>query len=169
MALRAERGFLGAHALLGGEFLVVDVTKIPLGVEADAGGERAFVGIDDAALDGLEVIFVLAEGEAGGDPREQAFASDIGVGAGLGEFFPGDADGEIVGAGEAESRGEVDGLRRGDGEEGRGYEGDSGEGERTREGHEGRDQGRFEPLIFANFSERRPSPYRLRPRLGGIG
>ena len=93
----------------------------------------------------------------------------LGVGAGLGEFFPGDADGEIVGAGEAESRGEVDGLRRGDGEEGRGDEGDSGEGERTREGHEGRDQGRFEPLIFANFSERRPSPYRLRPRLGGIG
>ena len=133
LALRGERGFLGAHALLGGEFLVVDVTKIPLGVEADAGGERAFVGIDDAALDGLEVIFVLAEGEAGGDPREQAFASDIGVGAGLGEFFPGDADREIVGTGEAQSRDEVDGLWRGEGEEGRGDEGDSGEGERTRE------------------------------------
>jgi hypothetical protein len=133
LALRGERGLLGADALLGGEFLVVDVAEIPLGVQADAGGERAFVGIDDAALDGLEVIFVLAEGEAGGDPREQAFASDVGVGAGLGEFFPGDANGEIVGTGEAESRGEVDGLWRGEGEEGRGDEGDSGEGERTRE------------------------------------
>jgi hypothetical protein len=95
--------------------LVVDLTEIPSGVEADAGGEGAFVGVDDAAFDGLDVVFVLAERGADADPGEEALAGDVGFGAGFGEFFFRDLDGEVVGAGEAERGGEVDGLGRGGG------------------------------------------------------
>ena len=70
------------------------------------------MGLDDLAFDILNEIIVPAIAHAGPEPRKKLPENTFVIGPGFGDFLAGDLDIEILGAGQAQHGGQIDGWSR---------------------------------------------------------
>jgi hypothetical protein len=68
-----------------------------------------FVDVDNVALDVLEFAIVLPVGDSRSEPGKKVCDCGCVIGFGFGKSLLGDLDVEVLGTGETESGGEVDG------------------------------------------------------------